>query len=251
MKKSVSTSLFLLTALGILAFSGCDFLLPQMYKPLENDLFIYRIDGRDEITIAGFTELGQEQKYIVLPTQIDDLNVVGIGPTLGCTWGAKLPQQWDSPNLEKLYVPKDYNMAPKQVFAGCPNLKKCIFITGETFSLEYYKDESDNFFILGYIPRYIQESYRYCRSANISFLWNYADAENSGYYWIDDIDYGTTISYIPEDPVRDGYRFTGWYKEPECINPWDFSTDTAPAVQYDECGNVVYQETCLYAGWTL
>ena len=224
-----------------------------MYKPLENDLFIYRIDGRDEITIAGLTELGQEQKYIVLPTQIDGLDVVGIGPTLGCTWGAKLPQQWDSPNLEKLYVPKDYIIETNLVFGGCPNLKKCIFRTTGFFGLESYKytNETNEYSIFGYVTKRVPLNFGYLRLANISFLWNYAEAENDGYYWVDDIDYGTTISYIPEDPVRDGYRFTGWYKEPDCINPWDFSTDTAPAVQYDDCGNVVYQETCLYAGWTL
>ena len=42
----------------------------------------------------------------------------------------------------------------------------------------------------------------------------------------------------PSDPVRDGYRFDGWYKQAECLDAWDFSTDT------------VTTATTLYAKWT-
>ncbi|HQD76934.1 MAG TPA: leucine-rich repeat domain-containing protein [Bacillota bacterium] len=48
--------------------------------------------------------------------------------------------------------------------------------------------------------------------------------------------YGSKIS-APEAPVLDGYRFTGWYKEAELINLWDFNTDTVTA------------DITLYAGW--
>lgn len=41
----------------------------------------------------------------------------------------------------------------------------------------------------------------------------------------------------PADPVRDGYTFTGWYKDPGCLSPWSFETETVTA-------NVI-----LYAGW--
>jgi uncharacterized repeat protein (TIGR02543 family) len=39
------------------------------------------------------------------------------------------------------------------------------------------------------------------------------------------------------DPSRIGYVFTGWYKEPQCVNVWDFST-----AQIEE-------DTMIYAGW--
>lgn len=29
----------------------------------------------------------------------------------------------------------------------------------------------------------------------------------------------------PTDPTKEGYTFEGWYKEKECINPWNFTTD--------------------------
>jgi len=42
----------------------------------------------------------------------------------------------------------------------------------------------------------------------------------------------------PTAPTKTGYTFTGWYKEPECINPWDFDSDTLTA------------DVNLYAKWT-
>lgn len=31
----------------------------------------------------------------------------------------------------------------------------------------------------------------------------------------------------PPNPTKEGYIFDGWYKEPECVNEWNFETDTA------------------------
>ena len=41
----------------------------------------------------------------------------------------------------------------------------------------------------------------------------------------------------PSAVYRDGYSFTGWYKEANCVNEWDFSKDT------------VTKDMTLYAGW--
>lgn len=41
----------------------------------------------------------------------------------------------------------------------------------------------------------------------------------------------------PEVPSREGYTFTGWYKDPACDMPWDLATDT------------VESDMNLYAGW--
>ena len=42
---------------------------------------------------------------------------------------------------------------------------------------------------------------------------------------------------VPEPPSREGYTFTGWYKDPACDLPWDVETDT------------IESDTNLYAGW--
>ncbi|MGE5496023.1 MAG: InlB B-repeat-containing protein [Burkholderiales bacterium] len=41
----------------------------------------------------------------------------------------------------------------------------------------------------------------------------------------------------PQDPVRVGYTFNGWYTEQSCANEWDF-------------GKAVTSDMTLYAGWT-
>jgi len=50
------------------------------------------------------------------------------------------------------------------------------------------------------------------------------------------VEYGSKVEQ-PEEPVKEGYTFAGWYKEPECINAWDFETD------------VVTDNITLYAKW--
>lgn len=41
----------------------------------------------------------------------------------------------------------------------------------------------------------------------------------------------------PEPPTREGYTFTGWYKDYACCEPWNVETDT------------VELDLTLYAGW--
>lgn len=48
---------------------------------------------------------------------------------------------------------------------------------------------------------------------------------------------GSTIS-APTDPTWTGYTFGGWYKESDCIIPWDFSTDS------------ITNNVTIYAKWT-
>ena len=90
---------------------------------------------------------------------------------------------------------------------------------------------------------------RHANIANTSFHFNYNNSPNEGYYWIDDYDYGQLITFIPPNPTREGYTFAGWYKEPECINEWIFNEDKLPEVQYNENGDILFNETELYAKW--
>ena len=41
----------------------------------------------------------------------------------------------------------------------------------------------------------------------------------------------------PEPPTREGYVFTGWYSDKNCVYLWDFKESTVP------------QSFTLYAGW--
>lgn len=90
---------------------------------------------------------------------------------------------------------------------------------------------------------------RIIKSANTAYMFNYEACPNSGYFFINDFAYGGKIEETPYEPMRKGYTFGGWYKEAECINEWDFETDTLPQSMYDEYGKELYQETKIYAKW--
>lgn len=48
--------------------------------------------------------------------------------------------------------------------------------------------------------------------------------------------YGQLLE-VSEFPTREGYRFTGWYKDPACFDQWNLEEDT------------VQSDMILYAGW--
>ena len=48
--------------------------------------------------------------------------------------------------------------------------------------------------------------------------------------------YGELLE-LPEPPTREGYRFTGWYKDHACQQLWNVDADT------------VESDMTLYAGW--
>lgn len=89
------------------------------------------------------------------------------------------------------------------------------------------------------------------KAANTSYMFNYEGEPNEGYFFINDFERGGLIEDTPYEPRREGYTFAGWYKEPECINAWDFTKDTLPAAEYDEEGNLLFVETKLYAKWNI
>ena len=48
--------------------------------------------------------------------------------------------------------------------------------------------------------------------------------------------YGELLE-VPEPPTREGYVFTGWYKDHSCFDSWDMALDT------------IETDMTLYAGW--
>lgn len=92
----------------------------------------------------------------------------------------------------------------------------------------------------------------YC--ANVMYYSSEYDYQSDYCFFVDDVD-GKTISVIPPDPCREGYKFMGWYKEKERINKWNFENDVVPKKKYDENGKYIYMEddkytgTILYAKW--
>ena len=48
--------------------------------------------------------------------------------------------------------------------------------------------------------------------------------------------YGQLLE-APEPPTREGYVFTGWYRDPACYEQWNLETDT------------IHEDVTLFAGW--
>lgn len=244
--KILTAAILMATTLMLSACSGCA-------RNEEWGCFTVKFyDDRETAYITGLTELGKQQRFLVIPEEIDGVKVYTIGerPLLQM-WSSLGSADICSDKLEKIYIPFSISIISGS-FRNSPNLIKVFSITGEFVSgLEaparnYYTN-------LAYLNDLTNAAQQIISRANVSYFYNYNIEENYGYYWIDDCDYGSKIEFIPPEPERKGYTFGGWYKEPECINKWNFETDVLPEerTEINEEGEeeVVYQETKLYAKW--
>ena len=243
---------------------------PVKYEDREVGDFVVRFYD-DYCEIKGITEQGNSKRFLVIPEYVDGVRVESLGvyqPFL--YYPDKLsPPEIISDKIEKIFFENTVKLG-STCFDGafhcfeCPNLKKVMYPGIQVYPYQINKNG------LVYNPRSIYENCGYdtrllpiflpTLPANISYYYNYENAENDGYYWIDDCDYGSKIEFIPKDPTRHNYTFGGWYKEPQCTNKWDFETDTLPEEKKElkevhvdgEFVNrlvTVYQETILYAKW--
>ena len=125
------------------------------------------------------------------------------------------------------------------------NYPKKLYFTSISYKMRY-DDARDQY---DYIYEWKDGTGCY-QIANTSYMFNYEGAPNDGYFFINDFERGGLIEDTPYEPQREGYTFGGWYKEPECINQWDFAQDKLPEATYDEAGYVTdFVETKLYAAW--
>jgi len=136
-------------------------------------------------------------------------------------------------------------------YGGVDITDKSIFVTSKdydeiTTKLYHYekKDEKRYCFTV-----YTVVTTTLVSIANVTYKFNYENAPNDNYFFINNFERGGLIKNTPYEPTRDGYKFAGWYKEPECINAWNFEKDTLPPPEYDENGDLIFIETILYAKW--
>lgn len=260
MKKLLYKVPLLLCCLIMLcSMSGCFIPKPEDYLPeFENEIYKYAVktddEGNKKCYIVGLTELGQNKTELILPDKINGIPVMGIGykrranpvwyfETVGCL---------SSDNLKKLYIPYDKGIAQWESRADdCQNGYPVVW-KSLAFQPFTYKGS-----IVGYnlLSEYLNEFKVNIPKgflANVSYMYNYEFAENDGYYWVDSYD-NEAISFIPSEPERSGYAFDGWYKEPECINAWEFETDkTGKEIELRSDNFDGYDAndiTFLYAKW--
>ncbi len=248
---------FLLSLLGGCVNGCANTTPPAQYEEREVGDFVVHFYA-DYCQIKGTTEQGNSKRFLVIPEYIDGVRVESVGFYSLSGVLDMVPTDLSRPEiksdvLEKVYFESNIKMQPDSFASfNCPNIKKVLYPSVE---INPYVLRRDGYTV--YYPHKIYDNNERneigTERANVSYYYNYENAENDGYYWIDDCDYGEEIEFIPPEPTREGYEFGGWYKEPECINKWDFYFDTLPVEKTETVDNVaeriVYQETILYAKW--
>ena len=239
---TIGLAVLLMLCMGV-SFSGC---LLKKYDTYDCGYFIYQVSHENgEVYIVGLTDLGKEQEYLIIPEIIDGKKVNCISLVTFDVYRTERKYgnlddiNYKSENLKKVFIVSSIailNSWTSELFE-----KKEVFYISNAdveFTNDFYRT-----------PLKGDTAWHSLTAANVSYDYNYENSPNDGYYWIDNYAYGEKIEYIPENPIRDGYTFGGWYKESECINAWNFETDTLPQAQYDEQEREIYQETKLYAKW--
>ena len=147
-------------------------------------------------------------------------------------------------------------------FIDCPKLKKIICLEFRDLSREEFYSSSNNRQIIinnkdkeneesRFLPVYIFPSQDYLEFGER--LYSYANVvyyfDKNTVYYIDYYDEGK-ITYFPTEPIKYGYKFMGWYKEPECINKWDYENDILPEILEEDYDYILrFKVTRLYAKW--
>lgn len=222
---------FVLAMTMALGLTGCrvDDYLPEY----ENEYFRYAVrmnkDGTQEGYLIGFTELGAEQTELILLQEIDGIPIVGFGYARILGVGHEDVGEFVSDKLEKLYIPFVVQKKAWSNYLNTGSLRNGAIVQWKSADI-WLKSKSvingfktyQELLRVGYFEN--SRTNYYNTLANVSYMYNYADAVDDGYYWVDSYD-NSIITFIPPEPTRKGYHFAGWYKEPECENAWDFSTD--------------------------
>lgn len=241
----------------IICLVGCQNLDP--FKSITSGDFIYTYSGNDidegHCRIIGLSDEGKQKEVIIFPSLLDGYIVDGLGASyaLGRTSGDIIIT-----NAEKIFIPSNYNMRGSSLYFELNHNKNikvyCVdydFLASQKYNYDTNKKQE----YIGWNQLFVTETvYKegYSKYGNIMKLEqaNVVYYVDDDAYFVDDCD-GTTINIIPPIPYKEGYEFSGWYKELECINEWDFENDIVEKKEYDEEGNYLFKETKIYCKWNV
>lgn len=237
-----------------LIFGGTFGIKHLRYKEEVRGDFVIRYFDNNDVELSALSKDGKTKSRLRIPATVDGKEITNIGKRsilqIEEVRSMCDLSEMSSNNVKDLILA--YGELNPAIFYRYYGWKDLFPNAERIFLLEFQSIENVGQTKV-YISSQLYKEKEVGRPANISYYYNYANAESNGYYWIDDCAYGSRIEYIPEDPTRDGYTFGGWYKEAECINKWDFDSDTLPEekteISEDGEEEVVYQETKLYAKW--
>lgn len=246
MKRIFTLFLCLVLILGsALLFTGC-FIVKEEYSSGD---FTYKKFGSKKswyAEITGLSEQGKTKEVVIIPEIIGGLPVEAIRDRYFLAVNAG-EEKWASKQLTKIYLVKDMDVRAG-CWQECPNLKQIIVVNatkGNCFHVSKGAFNNVNlYFFKNFYEAEISSSKNklsYLHPASVTYYYNYSGAPNGGCYWLDQVDVGDRITFIPSNPTHqdNSYKFGGWHTDKECTNRWDFATNTM----------LDSGELALYAKW--
>lgn len=216
------------------------------YKIVKNRLD-EKISDVPYASIVGLSKEGKTKKYVIIPSMIEDYPVKVAYPSKESGWGT-----YGKDAIERVYISKGVELLSPSCWV---NSSVATIISPEYHFIshdKYDKKGESHIFHYNFYRAVFDEEFL---KVNVNFDLNYAGIRFSDRYWVDVL-HNEKIYAIPPEPIREGYFFGGWYKEKECLTPWDFDNDVVPnpeykkatysqGREYTQCVNRV----TLYAKW--
>ena len=242
-----------------------------------SEYFLYGFNEEDDngetsAVILGYSGDGVFERVTVIPEQIEGAPVTHIGTNNSFKFGfnANLYKKLKSDKVKKLYIPKTIFYFTDYAFDKLTVLEELFYNLTPDAKNEIYlpyffatlSDEDCKLYVPQISLTHFQKNHNVfikagsCQGvellpANIEFFYNYENASNNNYYWIDNHNDGEAIrqpsefAMAPEPPKREGYIFDGWYLEPECLNKADLDYDSESRMVYREEIGII----SFYAKW--
>lgn len=191
---------------------------------------LHKADGKTYAYIFDFSEEGAQKEVLIVPKEIGGYEVKKFNYING--YGRNLKGKMESNKLKRIYFPYVVGIET-YALDNCKALEKILFVDYKT---GWYRSAAD-----------IKVCVSSCSEKNIDDAANVTYYVDNEVYWFDDFGYGERITFIPEQPEKEGHKFDGWYTEEDFINKWDFDSSLLPEEKIDDNGIIIYQETKLYA----
>ena len=187
----------------------------------------------------------------MIPSIIDGKKVSRIGYLRRSFCGSYWDSNFKSDKLKTIYFPSGFSKSYiNNFYKDIPNIER-IYWSDVSFDFDLGYVDTGSVYI-SYMNYYEQikqyEDYFDCIEVNIANVTYYINDGTNNPYFVDKVS-DSVVNVIPPTSYREGYKFTNWYKEKECINLWDFEKDKVPKIKYDSDGNEIYEEIKIYAGW--
>ena len=227
-------------------FTGC-LIKDLLERDFNDENFYYTIIDDNNVAVGSLNSY-PESGVVFFPERVRNYTVSKLG-FAGLWPGGNGYLGWvTAPEgivMKRYYFPHTIKKVMSGYMSSSGGCWTKVFYCGEIINLGKLSagDEAKIYVPLEKYDLFENELSEYLKGsllkANVCYFLNY---DENNYYYIDYYENGEKIMYIPPEPQRAGYSFGGWFKESDCINQWDFYTDTLQL-------NEEVQEVKLYAKW--